>query len=233
MKLTTNNYIESWHRVLKKTYLGSRRRRRIDMVIFILTNGAEADFKSDILRASLHTGGRMTPREREIQRRRRIANDLPFFEDIDQVLVESAEVVKVMSFTKEGIWYEIRVNEEGSLVSCTCKDWQINHIPCKHIWLVYRFENYPVLDEPEDDNIPAPLPDSDDKDGEQHTSEIYRLQQEVSQLYRRFGRLWEYAKSQGNTSSTALASVRGALEIAVNKLETEDRRRNFINQPDY
>lgn len=41
--METNNYVESWHRVLKHTYLRSKRNQRLDLLIHILVDRVEPD----------------------------------------------------------------------------------------------------------------------------------------------------------------------------------------------
>ncbi|KAI9318347.1 hypothetical protein BX666DRAFT_1824976, partial [Dichotomocladium elegans] len=46
----TNNYIESWHRLLKDGYLGKMAGQRVDVLLYILWDMVLPDFKTDHVR---------------------------------------------------------------------------------------------------------------------------------------------------------------------------------------
>ncbi|OAD78114.1 hypothetical protein PHYBLDRAFT_141980 [Phycomyces blakesleeanus NRRL 1555(-)] len=48
LRYLTNNYIESWHNQLKTIYLNHIHIRRLDRLIFILTNDVEFYYKEEI-----------------------------------------------------------------------------------------------------------------------------------------------------------------------------------------
>jgi transposase-like protein len=54
--MATNNYIESWHNQLKSTYLKRQRNRRIDRLIYILTEDVAIDLKMDLARLTMIIG---------------------------------------------------------------------------------------------------------------------------------------------------------------------------------
>ncbi len=54
--MATNIYIESWHNQLKSIYLKRRRNRRIDRLIYILTEDIAIDIENDVARLSLFIG---------------------------------------------------------------------------------------------------------------------------------------------------------------------------------
>ncbi len=54
--MATNNYIESWHNQLKSIYLKRRRNRRMDRLIYILTEDIAIDLKNDLARITLIIG---------------------------------------------------------------------------------------------------------------------------------------------------------------------------------
>ncbi|KAI8327750.1 hypothetical protein BC941DRAFT_340704, partial [Chlamydoabsidia padenii] len=58
--MATNNYIESWHNQLKTKHLKSERNRRLDRLVFILTNNVEKFFLAESERIALNSG-RMGP----------------------------------------------------------------------------------------------------------------------------------------------------------------------------
>jgi hypothetical protein len=52
-KIDTNNFVESWHAVLKMHYLGLMRQQRADYLIYVLATQVEPDFRQDSMRSSL------------------------------------------------------------------------------------------------------------------------------------------------------------------------------------
>ncbi|KAI9310196.1 hypothetical protein BX666DRAFT_1819168, partial [Dichotomocladium elegans] len=46
----TNNYVESWHRLLKEGYLGRMAGQRADVLVHILWDMVLPDFKTDHVR---------------------------------------------------------------------------------------------------------------------------------------------------------------------------------------
>lgn len=234
VRLTTNNYIESWHRVLKKIYLGSRRRRRIDVVIYILTSGVEADFKADILKANLKTGGRMTVREQHIQSRKHAAMQATYLEHVDQVVMTSVDSWRVMSFTNEDKWYEVQLDEDGNLASCTCDDWMVHRLPCKHMWLTNRFENIPVANSNDEENLTGRGPQLHIglglEETEREDNGVNNLNTHIGLLIRRVGRKWDLIKEQQNSSVSIRESIRDQLDNVLKDIERLDSRRAFIPQ---
>ena len=59
-------------------------------------------------------------------------------EAASKILEQLDNIVKVASFTVEGIVYDVLTDvEENYLVSCTCPDQQASNGPCKHMFLVH------------------------------------------------------------------------------------------------
>jgi hypothetical protein len=52
-KIDTNNYVESWHHHLKTFYLKLMRKQRIDVLLHILTEQVEPDFRRSDIRVAL------------------------------------------------------------------------------------------------------------------------------------------------------------------------------------
>jgi hypothetical protein len=46
--MRTNNYIETWHNKLKSVYLKRIKNRKLDRLVFILTNDIESNLKLDV-----------------------------------------------------------------------------------------------------------------------------------------------------------------------------------------
>jgi hypothetical protein len=70
--IDTNNYIESWHNILKRHFFRDRQQRRPDTVIYILAYMAIPHFQQKCNRSILKVG-RMTPAQKIEERFRSIA----------------------------------------------------------------------------------------------------------------------------------------------------------------
>ena len=62
-----NNYIESWHNQLKSVYMMRSRNRRLDRLVYILTEEVEYDLEKEKIRILENTGA-MTRAQRERRR---------------------------------------------------------------------------------------------------------------------------------------------------------------------
>lgn len=65
--LLTNNYIESWHNQLKSVFLRRSRNKRLDRLIFVLTNEVEYYYQEEFDRVEVNHGT-MTAAEKEKRR---------------------------------------------------------------------------------------------------------------------------------------------------------------------
>ncbi|CEP13527.1 hypothetical protein [Parasitella parasitica] len=136
--METNNFIESWHNQLKTTYMGRKRNRRVDRLIFILVNDVEPDYIHNICRISLNIG-RMGPEERK--RRRREMDAAGINEAVLSIMIEEPDkesnVYRVKSFTDELLFYDIDVIDR-EMRTCSCSEFQWHEIACKHMYLLRR-----------------------------------------------------------------------------------------------
>ncbi|KAG2207871.1 hypothetical protein INT45_009799 [Circinella minor] len=159
----TNNMIETWFNQLKTVYLRRVRNKRLDRLIFILTNEVEFYFINEHERI-LRNNGRMGPLENQQSRRRYRAAQVPV-RDIS-AMIQNPEggnasdpmtgFWKVMAFvpqvTRSTPRYEITVNSEMLIKSCTCLDFSQRRAPCKHMYLLKRYTNMQVHFEVEQRN---------------------------------------------------------------------------------
>lgn len=49
------------------------------------------------------------------------------------------------SFVDAEKWYRIRMDQEGCMCCCSCRDFEVHHLLCMHIFLVARFRNVPSI----------------------------------------------------------------------------------------
>ena len=155
--------IETWFNQLKTVYLRRVRNKRLDRLIFILTNEVEFYFINEHERI-LGNNGRMGPLENQQSRRRYRAAQVPI-RDIPAMIQnpESENTSdpmmgcwKVMAFvpqvTRSTARYEIIVNSDMLIKSCTCLDFAQRRAPYKHIYLLKRYTSMQVQFEVEQHN---------------------------------------------------------------------------------
>ncbi|CEP20073.1 hypothetical protein [Parasitella parasitica] len=112
--METNNFVERWHNQLKATYLGRKRNRRVDRLIYILVKDVEPDYIQNINRITLNAG-RKGPEERRRRRRQLTAESIN--EAILSTMIRAPEEENgpytIQSFTDYNHFYEVAVaNQE-------------------------------------------------------------------------------------------------------------------------
>ncbi|OAD01010.1 hypothetical protein MUCCIDRAFT_112436 [Mucor lusitanicus CBS 277.49] len=121
--METNNFVKSWHNQLKTGYLGRKKNRRIDRLVWILANDVGPDYINNLHRIKLNAG-RMGPEQRRVRTREMKAEVINDTMMIDQMIN--------MIF--------ILVNGQN-MASCTCQDFVWNTTACKHMYLLKRWRN--------------------------------------------------------------------------------------------
>ncbi len=141
--MDTNNLIESWHSTLKRQYI-TNRKRRADMVVYILTKAVEYDFKIDNFQ-SFHRIGKMSPTHIHLSSRQRLSDQIHMTIAEDMVNISSTSSFQVQSFTNAPHSYSVNIDINFKMTSCICLDWQQHHLACKHMFLVARIQNNILL----------------------------------------------------------------------------------------
>ncbi|KAJ7588710.1 hypothetical protein C8J56DRAFT_785384 [Mycena floridula] len=175
-KIDTNNYVESWRCQLKLHYLKLMRRQRLDVMLFILTEQVEPDFRCADTQVSLDfSKPRLCLAESESQRMACMISS----EDVDDMVQAVNEMGEktpdlwIRSFTDDDLWYRVHVEgyqdqfgaKKTSIVECECMDQVKNWLKCKHMFLASRFSGLPIHQLSQSHHIPkasAPVPDSSD-----------------------------------------------------------------------
>ncbi|KAJ7238368.1 hypothetical protein C8J57DRAFT_1246444 [Mycena rebaudengoi] len=167
-KIDTNNYVESWHH-LRSFYLKLMRKLRVDVLLHILTEQVEPDFRRSDIRITLDF-------ERPWLSKSEHQQSIPT-EDLDDMIAdpEDNEISKVASilslqslpltvlqnpnicihiFTGEDIWSLIKIHDFPSvdndfdtltgIISCECPQFTKHELKCKHMFLTSRITGYPV-----------------------------------------------------------------------------------------
>jgi hypothetical protein len=157
--ITTNNYIESWHHVLKTNYLKLARRQRIDVLLHILTTRAIPDLHRTHVRCTL---GFEAPRI-NLAESKALAQAEALDTDVAEEMVEgpndgTADYV-VQSFKDADTTYRVHLMEicadesRGGdftgIVSCSCPHHTLHQLRCKHMYLVARITAHPFAQAPE------------------------------------------------------------------------------------
>lgn len=137
--INTNNYIESWHKKLKYFFLKDRPNRRLDRLIWILTDTVEKWYLQESARISSGVG-RMTRSERfrllkEIEAKQKLTDQ----EWVARISYDSPHIL-VPSFSPHGEDKTVYVNE-SSILRCSCEYFQSCSLPCKHMMAINLLEN--------------------------------------------------------------------------------------------
>jgi hypothetical protein len=142
-QMRTNNYIESWHNQLKSVYLKRIKNRRLDRLVYILTNDVENDMKNEELRINSEIG-RMGPETREKRKREMVAAGIPDDRMQEMISQENATAYNVESFSQEDIMYTVQINDSGKIASCSCCYFKLKSSACKHMYLLKRHTSIPI-----------------------------------------------------------------------------------------
>ena len=159
-QINTNNYIEAWHRTLKVNFFQQRRVKRVDRVIYILTQQAIPFFQRKAVESDLGIG-RLSKREKKVQeahekafthlqRKHRCGDQSNL---VNPVSINDTSAFNVTSFSQPGKVYTIAtVLGEGPfpmITECDCPNFTKTRALCKHIALVmihlpgYEFQKKP------------------------------------------------------------------------------------------
>lgn len=141
--METNNYVESWHNQLKSIYLKRHPNRRVDRLVYILTNDVLKEYEATTTRLMLGLG-----RTRRLFRggrsRSHAADAADAITSVGEMLTAryhnngDISAIEVNSFTQGNLTYHVSVaNRE--LRSCDCESFRRhNDVPCKHMYLCTR-----------------------------------------------------------------------------------------------
>jgi len=142
--INTNNFIESWHNVLKRHIFGDKHKQRIDVVMYILAKTAIPFYQKKCERHHSKSG-RMSTATRDMVAVDAVARAYAQKERIRvheiQLLNPTTDdaLFKIKSFTHPLVEYDVRVDWNlglvGHITSCTCPVFVIYTKYCKHIAL--------------------------------------------------------------------------------------------------
>jgi len=127
------------------------RKQRVDVILHILTDKVEPDFRRSELRVSLNFE-QPTYSKIELQHRK-VAQGLDSAEAEEMIAYdENSDDLVVQSFSTEDMWYTVGVRsfgdledtEDGAIVSCDCPAFNSSYSTCKHMFLVSRISHYSI-----------------------------------------------------------------------------------------
>ncbi|RLP67515.1 hypothetical protein L150_06324, partial [Candida albicans Ca529L] len=129
----TNNFVESWHSILKGKFLSRSRMKRADNLIYILYYDVLDYYKTkDKMSSAQYNKPNITKASKG---NKEIVNALTNEEIEKRVEIKESEIF-VQSFAQEDVFYEIKKN--GNTYSCNCKNYHPIKI-CTHVYIASRY----------------------------------------------------------------------------------------------
>lgn len=151
LDIHTNNLVESWHSILKMTYLRGFRKQRTDMLVYRLLREVLPDLRLKISRILRGFERRKlnSAERKQLDRCNAISSDTAnvfvkrclasLGSDDDYV-----EIITVRSFQQDDTHYRITLNTSSSLSHCTCPYMTETNSVCKHMFLAERQLGYSI-----------------------------------------------------------------------------------------
>ena len=140
-------------------YLGRSRNHRVDRIIYILAEKVELDFRRDAYQ--IRHGIKPIWLSTKERTRKKLAYDLSE-EDARNMVTINGNMIECKSFTTSTTYYLLSLQQYGpaefTIVSCTCPDFNLSHIICKHMFLVNRINQIPIQTHALKYNPIAPIP---------------------------------------------------------------------------
>lgn len=146
-QINTNNYVEAWHRTLKVKFFQQRRVKRVDRVIYVLSEKVIPFFQKKTMESELGIG--RVPRK---EKKEWLANDKAVehimskirrgdpLNLVNPISTDDTSTFEVASFSLPGKTYAITTERSDGpfpmITECNCPDFKKNRALCKHIALV-------------------------------------------------------------------------------------------------
>lgn len=223
--IDTNNFVEAWHSLLKRHYVTSRK-RRADMVVFILTKAVEYDFRVDNFQSFINMG-KMTPTQIHLSQRQRQANEISVENAIDMMDISDMNCYKVQSFTNAPLSYDVVIDSSSAvMLSCSCPDWDQYHLACKHMFLVSRI--YCHISLPEIVTTSAPLQTL--RTSTPITIESLQQQRDFLNKLKRIEKAFRSIKDQPQLTEDVFNELNILADRLESRLEQLDNSRSFSHQ---
>ncbi|PLW31368.1 hypothetical protein PCANC_17726 [Puccinia coronata f. sp. avenae] len=149
----TNNYTESWHRLLKSSYLPPPERLRIDEVVQILTDDVESHYRWAQMQVENGFAEQTTNR---FQQRAKLLSESFTEDDLELLGIavsKDATGFTISSFTypmsrQYRVTMKVRVGAiKDQLTDCSCPHYAWYGSSCKHMYYLSRIHNLHVVED--------------------------------------------------------------------------------------
>ncbi|KAH9813494.1 hypothetical protein DFH28DRAFT_896649 [Melampsora americana] len=148
----TNNFTESYHRVLKYNFLSRHTLQRPDDAIQVLVNNAEPEFRQSVISTSLGFRPQHTTRFQNIAKGLADSYSATDLRDLGVTFVKSgSNKWTISSFTRPfAISYDAHctlpnASHAGYVNNCTCCHYVKTKLACKHMCVLARQTGYKIL----------------------------------------------------------------------------------------
>jgi hypothetical protein len=132
--MDTNNYVESWHNVLKQKFLRRQFNIRLDQLIYVLRYTVIEYYQRETDNRYL-AAGRMSKAERDLRRVEVLVEEMMARGTLHPLVSVGMEGYLVKSFETDGVVYTIFVVDQ-EIQRCSCPhNWDRKAV-CKHMYAV-------------------------------------------------------------------------------------------------
>ncbi|PLW39392.1 hypothetical protein PCANC_14876 [Puccinia coronata f. sp. avenae] len=148
----TNNYTESWHRVLKTSYLPPTERLQIDEVVQILTDDVESHYRWAQIQVATGFAWQTTNKFQQCQKSLAELYSPTDMEMLGIACVKENEGFLIDSFTNPTVKrYRIKyqpatTNQKGWITRCSCPYFSEYSSACKHMYYLASTLMLPVVE---------------------------------------------------------------------------------------
>ncbi|KAH9816789.1 hypothetical protein DFH28DRAFT_1158567, partial [Melampsora americana] len=149
----TNNFTESYHRVLKYSFLSRHTLRRPDDTIQVLVDTAEPDFRQSLITTSLGFRQQRTTKYQNVAKGLADSYTDADLKDLGVTIQQRGnDKWSVSSFTRPfAITYHIKCTPPkdgrvGFINNCSCSHYSKSKSSCKHMYVLARQTSYKILE---------------------------------------------------------------------------------------
>ncbi|KAF8965838.1 hypothetical protein BGZ46_000497, partial [Entomortierella lignicola] len=135
-EMDTNNFVESWHNLLKNHFMKGHFRSRVDRVVYLLDTKVLRYYKLDEFQINVRVGRKSKGEIMDILCQRKVKNISD--ETIQKHVCKIDGRYIVESFSHPGLYYEISINLENMITGCSCPYYLRLRRVCKHILSIFR-----------------------------------------------------------------------------------------------
>ncbi|KAF9208271.1 hypothetical protein BGZ49_009323 [Haplosporangium sp. Z 27] len=137
--MDTNNYVESWHNLLKSHFLRNHTSCRGDRLIYILANDVDEFYQMMAMQTVRHYG-RHSKDERDDFHQKKFLDGktLDLRERVVHNRTQDGQVIYCIgSFSVAGGFYFV-FTKANTIVGCNCQYFMCSQRPCRHMYLLHE-----------------------------------------------------------------------------------------------